>query len=387
MPATPQLAPITQSSTWDVFCRVIDNHGDVGVCWRLARSLRERGIAVRLWLDDARALQWMAGSPAPDWVHPFDHAGALSLSPEQVGDVVIEAFGCNPPERFVQAMAQKAAAPIWINLEYLSAESYVERSHALPSPQASGAGRGLTKWFFYPGFTSRTGGLLKRPHMQAWQAPRRVGERVVSVLAYANANFAGLLDSLNAAPTLMAAWPGPSQEALRSLRAAHPHRWPQVRHLELPWMLQTAFDGVLQGCDLNVVRGEDSLVSAARAGRPFIWQAYAQADGAHRAKLLALLDLIDGVGVSIDAMSNAAAAAASSTRRPPGDKEALARLRTSWLAFNCLEDSPETGPWDRSTLDGWSRALTPWFQNLELLPALDEALVAFAHARQASPAR
>ena len=28
---------------WDLFCRVIDNHGDLGVCWRLARDLAARG--------------------------------------------------------------------------------------------------------------------------------------------------------------------------------------------------------------------------------------------------------------------------------------------------------------------------------------------------------
>jgi uncharacterized repeat protein (TIGR03837 family) len=54
---------------------------------------------------------------------------------------------------------------VWINLEYLSAEPYVERSHRLPSPVMSGPLRGLTKWFFYPGFTERTGGLLREPDL------------------------------------------------------------------------------------------------------------------------------------------------------------------------------------------------------------------------------
>ena len=45
---------------WDLFCRVVDNFGDVGVCWRLACELARRGDAVRLWIDDASALAWMA---------------------------------------------------------------------------------------------------------------------------------------------------------------------------------------------------------------------------------------------------------------------------------------------------------------------------------------
>ena len=45
---------------WDIFCTVIDNHGDLGVCWRLTRQLRDAGQRVRLWVDDASALAWMA---------------------------------------------------------------------------------------------------------------------------------------------------------------------------------------------------------------------------------------------------------------------------------------------------------------------------------------
>ena len=45
---------------WDIFCKVIDNHGDIGVCWRLATQLAARGHEVRLWVDDAAALDWMA---------------------------------------------------------------------------------------------------------------------------------------------------------------------------------------------------------------------------------------------------------------------------------------------------------------------------------------
>ena len=44
------------------------------------------------------------------------------------------------------------------------------------------------------------------------------------------------------------------------------------------------------GCDLNFVRGEDSLVRALWANRPFIWHIYPQHDGAHHAKLHAFLD-------------------------------------------------------------------------------------------------
>ena len=142
-------SPASLPQHWDIFCRVIDNHGDLGVCWRLCGDLAARGVHVRLWVDDASALAWMA---------PEGHAGvelrawpaAAELQGVTPGEVVVEAFGCELPTGFVARMAQLASSPRWINLEYLSAEDYVERSHGLPSPQFSGPGRGLIKHFFYP---------------------------------------------------------------------------------------------------------------------------------------------------------------------------------------------------------------------------------------------
>jgi uncharacterized repeat protein (TIGR03837 family) len=130
---------------WDLFCQVIDNHGDAGVCWRVAAELAARGQQVRLWMDDASMLTWMAPRGAPGvevlaWREPFPEV--------EPNDVVVEAFGCNPPAAFVARMAASAQPPAWLNLEYLSAESYVERSHGLPSPVLQGAGTGLAKHFF-----------------------------------------------------------------------------------------------------------------------------------------------------------------------------------------------------------------------------------------------
>ena len=147
---------------WDIFCRVVDNYGDIGVCWRLARQLAaEHNVAVRLWVDDLNSFarlcpeidssldrQRIAGMTVYRWREPFPDAIP--------GDVVIEAFGCELPAVFQAAMTAKAQPPVWINLEYLSAENWVTGSHALPSPQAK-----LRKYFFFPGFVAGTGGLLR----------------------------------------------------------------------------------------------------------------------------------------------------------------------------------------------------------------------------------
>jgi len=283
---------------WDIFCRVIDNHGDLGVCWRLARDLVTRGEQARLWVDDASALAWMAPE-RPDRrygveVRPWPEADVGAAA----GDVVIEAFGCEPPEFFIALMASRLAArqpaPRWINLEYLSAEDYVERSHGLASPQFSGPGAGLTKHFFYPGFTPRTGGLLREAGLldrisafdgHAWLAARgwapEEGERVVSLFAYANAHLPALLAALAEQPTLVLACPGPLQHLITAR--------PGLRTIALPYLPQDDYDRLLWACDLNFARGEDSFVRAQWAGKPFVWQIYPQHDDAHHAKLEAFM--------------------------------------------------------------------------------------------------
>jgi uncharacterized repeat protein (TIGR03837 family) len=279
---------------WDVFCRVIDNFGDIGVCWRLAADLGGRGESVRLWTDDPSALSWMAPSGAPGvQVLPWPEA-PCGMAP---GDVVVEAFGCDPPAHVVEAMARMSPAPLWINLEYLSAEPYVERSHGLRSPQLSGPGAGLDKWFYYPGFTGRTGGLLREPDLlrqhdgldtTAWLAKtlgivRLPGERLVSLFCYGGAA------TLAALPSVLP--PGPVR-LLLTAGLPPPAGLPQaVTVHRLPHLSQVDYDHLLRACDLNFVRGEDSFVRAQWAARPFVWQIYPQTDGAHAIKLGAFLDI------------------------------------------------------------------------------------------------
>ncbi|MFO1293654.1 MAG: elongation factor P maturation arginine rhamnosyltransferase EarP [Rubrivivax sp.] len=317
---------------WDIFGRVVDNYGDVGLCWRLAAQLAARGDAVRLVLDDHAALAWMA---------PGGAAGVELLhwpGPALPGDVVIEAFGCDPPGAFVAAMRAAARPPVWINLEYLSAQDYVERSHGLPSPQRDGQ----TKWFFYPGFTPRTGGLLREdglaaeraafertPWLAALDAAPRPGERVVSLFCYANAALPPLLRDLAAAPTLLLLTPGPAQAQVDDAALSG-----ALRTRRLPWLDQRGYDRLLWSCDLNFVRGEDSLVRAVWAGAPFVWQAYPQHDGAHHAKLDALLARLS----------------------PPAEAAALMR---AWNGLAPWPGLPPAGLWPhwRAALERWRGAL------------------------------
>lgn len=292
---------------WDIFCTVIDNHGDLGVCWRLARQLRDAGQRVRLWVDDASALAWMApaavrGEETGIIVLPWQQAAQAALVADlPPAEVWVEAFGCEIPEAFVaHGVATHARQPVWINLEYLSAEDWVPRMHGLPSPVMSGPAKGWTKHFFYPGFTPETGGLLREAKLQerqqsfdhstwrALHAPRlRPGGRLISLFCYEPAHLPQLLQQLAGTPDHLLVTPGRPLAAVQQALAglAMPPCWSA-----LPYTSQDGFDEMLWACDLNFVRGEDSLVRALWAGQPLVWHIYPQDDDAHHAKLEAFLD-------------------------------------------------------------------------------------------------
>lgn len=371
-------------ATWDVFCRVVDNHGDVGVCWRLATDLAERGIAVRLWIDDAHALTWMAPGVWPGvevWAWPVADE-AFAIADVEPATVVIEAFGCGLPDpclRHIALAHQRSAAPAWINLEYLSAEPYVERNHGLPSLQGSGLARALTSWYFYPGFTEGTGGLLREADLlqrqaafdpEAWLAQHHItprpGERLVSLFCYANPNVPELLQALSPRPTLLLTTPGhATDQVAQALAQSGGH--PNLRVQALPWLTQIDYDHLLWSCDLNLVRGEDSLVRAIWAGRPFLWQIYPQHGGVHSAKLAAFL-------------------ARALQAADPAMAETIRRAAFRW---NSLSAPNDPDAWrvlhSPSSMSAWARACTDWRTELLVQPDLVTQLMAFANAKSSLP--
>ncbi len=302
---------------WDIFCQVVDNYGDIGVCWRLARQLAtEHRIEVRLWVDDPGSLQRICPETDPQaeiqhhgnveirhWSTPFPDVAAA--------EVVIEAFGCELPAGYQAAMARAPEKPVWINLEYLSAEPWVEGCHALPSPHPQ---LPLNKIFFFPGFTPATGGLLRENGLLArrddlQQAPARLrlalnlpdpseNALTVSLFCYDSAPVSDLLMAWQRATTPVCCLL-PEGRALAlvarhfGLPALAPGDTVQRGNLTLhvlPFLRQEDYDLLLWACDCNFVRGEDSFVRAQWAGRPMVWQIYVQAENAHLIKLDAFLD-------------------------------------------------------------------------------------------------
>lgn len=350
---------------WDLYCRVIDNFGDAGVCWRLASDLAARGERVRLVIDDPQPLAWMAPDGAPGVeVRLWDDA--VPALPD--AEVVVEAFGCDPPAGVVAAMRAQPRPPVWVNLEYLSAEPYVERSHQLASPQHGGPGDGLVKWFFYPGFTPATGGLLREPGLleervafdpSAWLASQGLqtqpAERVVSLFCYDNPAVAALLDRLAEQPTLLLATAGHAARQVKAILGDSMRRG-ALRAVCLPLMPQREFDRLLWTSDLNFVRGEDSWVRAQWAGRPFVWQAYPQSDTAHRAKIDAFL-----------------------ARFLAGAPPALASAVSDWTrTWN--EGRPSLPPLPR--LADWARCVTDWRATLSAQADLATQLTEFVRRKR-----
>ena len=330
----------------DVFCRVVDNFGDIGVTWRLVRQLQsEHNWSIRLWVDDLKSFQRLEarihlqalqqviehieiihwGDPAPDLI-PYP--------------IVLCSFSCDLPATYLAQLHQRPA--LWLNLEYLSAETWVEGCHGLPSLR----GDGLSSYFFFPGFNSRTGGLLRERELltrrDIWQqdpgAQRRMLERLgvsaqaltawqpcleqpratashstaltlqseacdssllprtdlqlarlLTLFCYPHAPVAQLLEALCTEPraSVVLIPEGVAPE----LATGRLGPFKQVYLERIPFVSQPEYDQLLWMADLNFVRGEDSIVRAVWAGKPLIWQIYPQTEGTHLIKLEAWLKI------------------------------------------------------------------------------------------------
>ncbi len=338
--------------TLDLFCRVVDNYGDIGVCWRLARQLAgEHGLAVQLWVDDLTSFRRICAA-----VDPAAEVQVLQtvtvrrwhddMAAQGVADAVVEAFGCALPPAYLNAMAARATPPVWINLEYLSAEDWVVGCHGLPSPHPQ---LPLVKYFFFPGFDAGSGGLLAEAGLEQRRAafaadPRQKAaflagldvhpapdDRVMSLFCYPTAPVAALLDGLrdDASPSLLLVPDGVASAALagwagKPLAPGDIVRRGSLSLQVVPFLDQPDYDRLLWCCDLNFVRGEDSMVRAQWAQKPFIWHIYPQQEDAHRIKLDAFLTrFVDGM------TPEASDACRAAWHAWNGDGD----LRASWPAF------------------------------------------------------
>lgn len=294
----------SKSLAADIFCKVVDNYGDIGVCWRLAKQLTvDYGVKVRLFIDlphiaqklipqlllSANYPQTVENITVYQWQEPMP---ALTLA-----DIVIEAFACDMPFEYLSTWQQGRST--WINLEYLSCESWVEDMHLLPSPHPQ---LPLTKVFFMPGFRPKTGGLLREKqlieHRNLFQSDRKKQTAFwqslniiptdsalrISVFCYKHAPLLDLIDALADTNVLIdlfitdcaAVEVLKTFKSFETLTPGSTLRYGNLTLHSLPFLTQENYDQFLWSCDINIVRGEDSWVRALWAGQVIVWQPYPQ---------------------------------------------------------------------------------------------------------------
>jgi len=379
------------SLRWDVFCRIVDNFGDAGVCWRLARQLtREHGIAVTLWIDDVASLARFVPGLAENRNDQASNGirvrrlTAHVAEPFDLPDVVIEGFGCGLPEPYVAAMANASRPPVWVVLEYLSAEPWIDASHALPSrhPRLP-----LTRWFWFPGFTTKTGGVLREADLldtrDAFRGDSAARDAIWRATGYSPAPEAlkvSLFCYANPAlPALLEAW-AEGDEAIACIvpegvarseldfwtGGAVPHPGAPLTRGRLtlavvPFVDQDAFDRRLWACDLNFVRGEDSFMRAQWAGQPYVWHIYPQEEDAHLTKMDAFLTRLEG---SV----------------PDGVRLGQ---RTFWYAWNAGDPITTADAWPgyRAAMPAVTVLARAWARALARQPDLAGGLVKFCESR------
>ena len=299
-------------SSIDIFCHVIDNYGDAGVVYRFAKEWRvaKPDCRIRVFIDDAAALAELV--PNFDAMKLLQELGGISyyrfnaIAPELIerigtADVLIEAFACHIPEPVLEAASRRAT--VIINLEYFSAEPWIEGYHLKESLLGRG---GLKKYFFMPGITKQSGGLIIGKNFET-SSCTTPGDRyaclntilkpyafyldpsedplVGTIFTYMR-GFDTLLNDLHLIDkkVYLLVFGAKSAEGMRMTLTRLSGRPPtgawasfgKTTVVFMRFVSQDRYDELLCASDFNIVRGEDSFARAILSGKPLLWHAYIQ---------------------------------------------------------------------------------------------------------------
>lgn len=293
--------------TIDIFCKVIDNYGDAGVCLHLARTLSQKEVKVTLWCDQLKVLEQIQN-------HKDSSTPTLQLKEWRLlttydcPDAVINAFNCHLDPAVlhaIQAKERSGKPAVVINLDYLSAEDWVEGCHGLTS-----YADGISCYYFFPGFTNKTGGLnvdptfvkqckanLQKIVLETIQhAEQKKTAQNITLFSYNNPALIPLLNSFtnSSNPIVLTVFQGLALDNLNHLLSLNLHSGQSLQLGKLTihasaMVEQQEYDNYLLTNQCNLVRGEDSIIRAMHTGRPFLWQIYKQEENAHIVKLESFL--------------------------------------------------------------------------------------------------
>lgn len=293
-----------------ILCKVVDNFGDIGFVYRLARSLSDLcpNLKLRIVADNLKSFSLLC--PEIDPLKDDQNANGWQIFNWNAEKTCLETFRKNPPKIILECF--QCGRPEWLEtllftekipnvahiimIDYLTAEPYAETFHKLKSLTRSAK---VQKVNFMPGFTKKTGGLiLDKPFLDALKNRTYVNDKFFNILFFGyQRNYSPVIRALQnfnnksekKINLLLAKGAG-----FDSFLAAYEAEKSAEKNLfaleELQFLSQIEWDALLTKTPLLFIRGEDSLSRACLCGVPFVWHAYSQTEEYQLVKVNALLD-------------------------------------------------------------------------------------------------
>ena len=279
----------------DIFCQVIDNYGDVGVAYRLAREFKRvyPNKKLRFVINKTEELNLIRKSEDIEIILYKDISKI-----ENSADLIIESFGCEIPKKYMDKALKNSK--LIINLEYFSAEKWVDDFHL----QESFLGGNLKKYFFIPGLSKKSGGILldneflerkkqveenREYYLEKFKIKEKY-DLIGSVFSYEK-NFDSLikeLKKLDKKVLLLILSEKTQKNFIKYFDNSN--NYDKIKAVKLPFFTYDKYEELLSLCDFNLVRGEDSFVRALLLGKPFLWHIYPQEENIHIQKLNSFLE-------------------------------------------------------------------------------------------------
>ncbi|WP_443737888.1 elongation factor P maturation arginine rhamnosyltransferase EarP [Treponema sp.] len=298
-----------------ILCKVVDNFGDIGVVYRLAKALSDLDSSLNLTIvcSNLESFASMAKKIEPDkktqffdykntrwqildWNQSEDFTFSSNPFP-----IILECFQCGRPDWLEKILFDKNAKEIFhiFNIEYLTAEEYADDFHLLKCYTRS---PNVKKMFFMPGFTKKTAGLLidsqfLKTLKESKTLPKNKNEFCVTIFSYER-EFIQIFNSLNRIqetqrqknPDFCIKVLAAAGKSLPFAKKAWEQTGKKLNFVQLPFLTQEEWDKLLCTSDFNFVRGEESLARACLSGKPFFWHAYVQDENYQFVKVNALLE-------------------------------------------------------------------------------------------------
>ncbi|MFR9019532.1 MAG: elongation factor P maturation arginine rhamnosyltransferase EarP [Fusobacterium sp.] len=302
----------------DIFCEIIDNFGDIGVVYRISKELKKIFQNVRIRIVLNRLEEFKAINKKVKDVDYQEIDGLICVTEKYVkenmesfgvSDVFIEAFGCNVPEEYVKAA--KENSKLWINLEYLSGEKWIEDFHLCESLIDS---KTLKKIFFMPGFSEKSGGVIidsgflermkygKENRDEVFKKYFKdfdLKDKFIGTVFSYEKNFENLLKTLKnyEKETVLLLMGEKTQKSFseilkKNLTEDYGNivKYGKITMIYSDFFSQEEYEEIISASDFNFTRGEDSFVRGIILGKPFMWHIYLQEEKAHMDKIKAFTE-------------------------------------------------------------------------------------------------